>query len=78
MTDVEVENERPALRPQSITPALLGDYVLGRDVVVFSGSYIEALGRVGVSEQATRSTLTRMVNRGLHQRCRRVAARTWD
>lgn len=59
-----------ALRPQSIMLALLGDYVYGRGVYVSSGSYIEALGRVGVSGQATRSTLTRMVNRGLLRRHR--------
>jgi phenylacetic acid degradation operon negative regulatory protein len=32
---------------------------------VFSGSYIDVMGRVGVSEHATRSALTRMVSRGL-------------
>jgi phenylacetic acid degradation operon negative regulatory protein len=62
--------EPPAVRPQSIMLALLGDYVLGRGLYVYSGSCIEALTRVGVSEQATRSTLTRMVNRGLLQRRR--------
>jgi phenylacetic acid degradation operon negative regulatory protein len=49
---------------------LLGDYVLDRDRCVFSGSVIDALGRLGVSEHATRSTLTRMVNRGLLRRQR--------
>lgn len=44
---------------------LLGDYLYDRDLCVFSGSVIEVLGRLGVSEHATRSTLTRMVNRGL-------------
>ncbi|GAA4953208.1 PaaX family transcriptional regulator C-terminal domain-containing protein [Actinoplanes utahensis] len=49
---------------------LLGDFVLDRDVCVFSGSAIDALGRVGVSEHATRSTLSRMVHRGLLRRQR--------
>ena len=43
----------------------LGDHVAKRHIAVFSGSIIEALGRVGVAEQATRSTLSRMVSRGL-------------
>lgn len=47
---------------------LLGDYLYDRDLCVFSGSVIEVLGRLGVSEHATRSTLTRMVNRGLLHR----------
>lgn len=42
-----------------------GDYLYDRDLCVFSGSVIEVLGRLGVSERATRSMLTRMVNRGL-------------
>jgi phenylacetic acid degradation operon negative regulatory protein len=49
---------------------LLGDYVLERDLCVFSGSVIDVFGRLGVSEHATRSTLTRMVNRGLLRRQR--------
>jgi phenylacetic acid degradation operon negative regulatory protein len=46
----------------------LGDHVHNRNIAVFSGSIIEVLGRVGVAEQATRSTLSRMVNRGLLER----------
>jgi phenylacetic acid degradation operon negative regulatory protein len=71
VTGGDPEAGPPAVRPQSIMLALLGDYVLGRGLYVYSGSYIEALTRVGISEQATRSTLTRMVNRGLLQRRRR-------
>jgi phenylacetic acid degradation operon negative regulatory protein len=48
----------------------LGDYVLDRDLCVNSASVIDVLGRLGVSEHATRSTLTRMVNRGLLRRQR--------
>lgn len=44
----------------------LGDYLYdGDNQCVFSGSVIDVLGRLGVSEHATRSTLSRMVNRGL-------------
>jgi phenylacetic acid degradation operon negative regulatory protein len=60
----------PTLRPQVLMLMLLGDYVLDRDLSVFSGSVIDALARLGVSEHATRSTLTRMVNRGLLRRQR--------
>ncbi|MER7394967.1 PaaX family transcriptional regulator C-terminal domain-containing protein [Streptomyces sp. NPDC000151] len=59
-----------ALRPQSLMLTFLGNYVLGGDVCVYSGSIIEVFGRTGVGEHATRSTLTRMVGRGLLQRRR--------
>jgi phenylacetic acid degradation operon negative regulatory protein len=59
-----------ALRPQTLLLTFLGDHVLGRDVCVFSGSYLDVMERVGVSEHATRSTLTRMVRRGLLRRRR--------
>lgn len=64
-----VNTEEP-LRPQSLLLAFLGDQVLGRDVCVYSGSVIDVFARAGVGEQATRSTLTRMVNRGLLRRQR--------
>ncbi|GHI04042.1 PaaX family transcriptional regulator [Streptomyces cellostaticus] len=48
----------------------LGEHVLDQDVCVYSGSLIDVFGRVGVGEQATRSTLSRMVNRGLLRRQR--------
>jgi phenylacetic acid degradation operon negative regulatory protein len=51
--------------------AFLGLYVLDRDVAVYSGSVIDVFGRVGVSEEAVRSTLTRMVSRGLLTRRRK-------
>jgi phenylacetic acid degradation operon negative regulatory protein len=59
-----------ALRPQLLMLMLFGDYVLERDLCVFSGSVIDVFARLGVSEHATRSTLTRMVNRGLLRRQR--------
>lgn len=60
----------PALRPQSLMFGFLGSCVLGRNICVFSGSIIDIFARHGVSEQATRSTLTRMANRGLLRRQR--------
>ncbi|WP_245667679.1 PaaX family transcriptional regulator [Actinomadura macra] len=69
------EIEVPRARPQSLMLTFLGNYVLGRDVAVFSGSFIEVLGRLGVGEHAVRSTLSRMVARGLltrHRDGRRV------
>jgi phenylacetic acid degradation operon negative regulatory protein len=48
----------------------LGDHVLDQQVCVYSGSVIDVLGRAGVSEEATRSTLTRMTARGLLRRQR--------
>jgi phenylacetic acid degradation operon negative regulatory protein len=66
----------PALRPQSLLLSFLGDEVLGRGVCVYTGSVIEVFRRAGVGEQATRSTLTRMVARGLLSR-RREGRRTY-
>lgn len=67
----EAAAERPPrLRPQSLMLTYLGDYVLGRDIAVFSGSFIAAFARLGVGEHAVRSTLSRMVARGLLTRHR--------
>lgn len=66
--------EAPALftgRPQSLMLTLLGIHLVDGDRAIYSGSVIDVLGRVGVSEVATRSTLTRMVKRGLLVRHRR-------
>jgi phenylacetic acid degradation operon negative regulatory protein len=60
----------PSPRPQTLLLMLLGDFVLDRDVAVFSGSVIDTLARLGVSEHATRSTLTRMAGRDLLTRQR--------
>nr|WP_062641301.1 PaaX family transcriptional regulator C-terminal domain-containing protein [Streptomyces sp. NBRC 110468] len=61
----------PQLRPQSLMLAFFGNHVLEEgDLCVYSGSIIDVLGRVGVGEQAVRSTLTRMVSRGLLRRQR--------
>ncbi|QOV33828.1 PaaX family transcriptional regulator [Streptomyces ferrugineus] len=64
-------SEAPQPRPQSLMLAFFGNHVLDEgEVGVYSGSIIDVLGRVGVGEQAVRSTLTRMVNRGLLRRRR--------
>ncbi|MDK1471872.1 PaaX family transcriptional regulator C-terminal domain-containing protein [Streptomyces sp. 549] len=61
----------PQPRPQSLLLAFFGGYVLDEGpLYVYSGSIIDVLARAGVGEQAVRSTLTRMVNRGLLQRQR--------
>ncbi|MCC9710129.1 PaaX family transcriptional regulator [Streptomyces sp. MNU76] len=63
----------PQLRPQSLVLSFFGNHVLDRaesGLGVYSGSIIDVLGRVGTGEQAVRSTLTRMVNRGLLRRQR--------
>ncbi|MCY9784241.1 PaaX family transcriptional regulator [Nocardiopsis sp. EMB25] len=51
-------------RPQSLMLSFLGNFVLGRDIGVSSGSFIDVFARVGVSEHAARSTLSRMARRG--------------
>jgi phenylacetic acid degradation operon negative regulatory protein len=54
---------------------VLGNYVLGRDLAVFSGGLITLFGRLDVGEHAVRSTLTRMAGRDLlsrHRHGRRV------
>lgn len=63
------------VRPQTLLLTLLGSTALDRDVAIFSGSFVTVMGRLGISEHATRSTLARMVARGLlvkHRRGRRV------
>lgn len=61
----------PQLRPQSLMLAFFGNHVLDEGpLCVYSGSIIDVLARAGVGEQAVRSTLSRMVNRGLLQRQR--------
>ncbi|WP_197288460.1 PaaX family transcriptional regulator C-terminal domain-containing protein [Nocardia sp. NRRL S-836] len=63
------------MTPQSLLLNFLGLYVLGRDIAVYSGSVIDVFGRVDVSEDAVRSTLTRMTSRGLlakHRNGRKV------
>ncbi|WP_328595286.1 PaaX family transcriptional regulator [Actinomadura macrotermitis] len=58
-------------RPQALLLTFFGGYVLGRHVHVATASVLDVLGRVGVSEDATRSTLSRMARSGLLHRVRR-------
>ncbi|MEU8358376.1 PaaX family transcriptional regulator C-terminal domain-containing protein [Nonomuraea sp. NPDC048882] len=72
MTRTEGNDTRQAAaRPQPLLLSFLGIYVLGRGVAVYSGSLIEVFARLGVSEEAVRSTLARMAKRGLLARHRR-------
>ena len=59
-----------AVRPQTLMLNLLGRYVLGREVAVSAASIIEVCARVQVGEHAARSTLARMVKRGMLTRQR--------
>lgn len=56
------------VRPQSVMLSFLGLYLRGRDAAVGLGGLIDVLGRVGVSEDAVRSTVARMVKRDLLER----------
>lgn len=56
-------------RPQALLLTVLGRHLLDREgLAVGAGTFIGVLQRLGVSEQAARSTLTRMVRRGLLDR----------
>src|SRR3954470_9576885 len=71
--DAETEDWEPigTPRPQALLLTFFGAYVLGRGVAVATGSVLEVLGRVGVSEHSARSTLGRMARRGLLRREKR-------
>lgn len=58
-------------RPQTLLLTFFGGHVLDRGIHVATGSVLDVLDRVGVSEHATRSTLSRMARRGLLHRVRR-------
>ncbi|MFC4498089.1 MULTISPECIES: PaaX family transcriptional regulator C-terminal domain-containing protein [Streptomyces] len=58
-------------RPQSLMLSFFGIHALGRDVALSTGSLIDVFGPAGITEDAVRSTLTRMVKRGLLERYRR-------
>ncbi|MER6688163.1 PaaX family transcriptional regulator [Streptomyces minutiscleroticus] len=71
-----VENEvgstaAASVRPQSLMFSFFGIYVLGRETAVYSGSIIDVFARLGVSEEAVRSTLARMTKRNLLTRYRK-------
>jgi phenylacetic acid degradation operon negative regulatory protein len=56
--------ERPKIRTQFIIFNLFGDYVNPRSAAVWTSGIVEILGMLGVSERATRSTLSRMKAKG--------------
>jgi len=58
------------LRPQTLILTLFGEYIVDHPICVFSGSLVDVAARVNVAEHAARSTLARMVNRGLLRRQR--------
>ncbi|MET7899793.1 PaaX family transcriptional regulator [Streptomyces mirabilis] len=66
----------PEPRTQSLMLTFFGAHVLGRPIAVSSGSVIAALGRLGSTEEAVRTTLNRMVKRGLLER-RRQGRKTY-
>ncbi|MBP2708401.1 PaaX family transcriptional regulator [Microbispora sp. RL4-1S] len=71
----EDDQTMASVRPQSLMFSFLGVYALDRDIAVYSGSVIDVFARLGVSEEAVRSTLARMVKRNLlsrHPRGRKV------
>lgn len=51
--------------------SFFGIHALGRDIAVSASSLIDVFGQAGITEDAVRSTLTRMVKRGLLERHRR-------
>ncbi|MGW4523811.1 PaaX family transcriptional regulator [Amycolatopsis sp. NPDC004378] len=58
-------------RPQTLLLTFLGGHILDRGIHVATASVLDVLERVGVSEHATRSTLSRMARRDLLHRVRR-------
>jgi phenylacetic acid degradation operon negative regulatory protein len=56
--------ERPSIRTQFIIFNLFGDYVNPRSASVWTSGIVDVLGVLGVSERATRSTLSRMKAKG--------------
>jgi DNA-binding transcriptional regulator PaaX len=54
-----------APRPESLLLAFCGAHLAGRRAAIAASSVIGLLGRLGVSEHASRATLKRMTQRGL-------------
>lgn len=69
--DTDPPGDEPfGTKPQSLMLSFLGIYVRDRGIAVYSGSVIDVFARARISEEAVRSTLSRMVNRGLLARRR--------
>ena len=54
--------------PQSVLMTMLGRYCVEENPPIATSGYIDVLGRIDVSEHATRLTVTRMTERGLLER----------
>lgn len=54
--------------PQSVLMTMLGRYCVDDNPPIATSGYIDVLGRIDVSEHATRLTVTRMTERGLLER----------
>jgi phenylacetic acid degradation operon negative regulatory protein len=64
-----------ALRPESLLLTFYGAHVLDRGLLVATPGLVDVMARLGASEHATRSAITRMVRRGRlvgHKRGRQV------
>ncbi|HEX3790051.1 MAG TPA: PaaX family transcriptional regulator C-terminal domain-containing protein [Pseudonocardiaceae bacterium] len=57
--------------PQSVLMTMLGRYCAEENPPIATAGYIDVLGRIDVSEHATRLTVTRMTERGLLERVKR-------
>ncbi|MCE3555814.1 PaaX family transcriptional regulator [Pseudonocardia sp. RS11V-5] len=69
-TTLEPEVAR-ARRPKWLTLMLLGHLTHEEPIAVSTGTFIEALSRLGVGSHAVRSTLSRLVDSGMLRRHRR-------
>jgi phenylacetic acid degradation operon negative regulatory protein len=67
----EQEGAEASPKPQSLLLSFLAIHILEHGRAVYSGSVIDVFARVGVSEEAVRSMLARMVKRDLLSRRRR-------
>jgi phenylacetic acid degradation operon negative regulatory protein len=70
VTSADPSFDAPEPRTQSLMLSFFGIHLLGRPFAVSSGSVIAVLGEAGVGEEAVRTTLNRMVKRGLLERHR--------
>ncbi|MFB4302062.1 PaaX family transcriptional regulator C-terminal domain-containing protein [Actinomadura sp. NTSP31] len=64
------ESAAAEARAQPVMLTFFGVHLLGRPVAVSAGSVITVLDRVGIGEHAVRTSLNRMVKRGLLERHR--------
>ena len=53
------------VRPQAVVLTFCGNFLLDHPGALFTGSVVDAVTRTGIGEHATRTTLTRMSQRGL-------------